>query len=212
MIKLYNEHEGQIPVGQMLSERNNTNAIVYWLSEWRRLGAKPQKEFICDFSVALISAACRTFTCSYDMNSYINVCWKIISKEDNVLLPQCYIRVDVAHVIKVVSRWKEIHASETRKKVRQFYLRSIGQLILSTHINEAKHILESICIVALSETEGHYRAKPAINTICEIRKEQLFSKFANGIQQSSIRNIIETEIDMIDDNFEVGESDYLEAY
>nr|CAD7397820.1 unnamed protein product [Timema poppensis] len=50
------KQEGQIPVVQMLSERHNSNAIAYWLTEWVRLGASVPNHVVTDDSAALIHA------------------------------------------------------------------------------------------------------------------------------------------------------------
>lgn len=46
---MLNKNEGQISVPQMLPESYNTNAIRYWLLEWRRRGVLPPKEVVTDF-------------------------------------------------------------------------------------------------------------------------------------------------------------------
>lgn len=57
---------------QMLSERHNSNAIVYWLSEWVRAGAPVPREVIVDDSAALISALCRAFGGEPSTQSYVD--------------------------------------------------------------------------------------------------------------------------------------------
>ena len=46
----------QYSVGNMVSEKHDTNSISYWLSSWIKDGAKSPSEIVCDFSLALLSA------------------------------------------------------------------------------------------------------------------------------------------------------------
>lgn len=122
-----NESEGQISVSQMLSEVHNTNAIFYWLLEWRRNGALPPKEIVTDFSMALINAVCTTFSgCSEGTSSYIQRCMNYLNKSEGYNLPSCFIRVDIAHILKFVTRWKVLNESNIRRRVKEFYVRAIG--------------------------------------------------------------------------------------
>ncbi|KAG8246653.1 hypothetical protein J6590_079136 [Homalodisca vitripennis] len=51
----------QIRVVQMLSEKQDSKTILYWLNEWQRCCA-PSKEVVTDDSKALQSAVCRSFS------------------------------------------------------------------------------------------------------------------------------------------------------
>lgn len=155
VIKLPNESEGQISVAQMLSEAHNTNAIAYWLLEWRRSGALPPKEIVIDFSMALINAVCMAFAgCSEGSSMYIQRCMNFLNKSESYKLPSCFIRVDIAHVLKFVTRWKVFNVPNIRRRVKEFYVRAIGQLSMTTDLNEAKLIIKNIFIVMLSKDEG----------------------------------------------------------
>lgn len=63
-----------VPEVQMLSERHNVNAITHWLTEWIYASAPTPKEFVSDFSLALLGALVKAFTphpphSSYSVNS-----------------------------------------------------------------------------------------------------------------------------------------------
>lgn len=178
VVSIPGEKEGQIPVGQMLSERHNANAIGYWLSEWVRLGAKPPHEFVCDYSPAFINAACRAFTGSMNRSQYIGYCFEFLRYRRN--LPKCFIRIDVSHFIKAIVNWRELH--EVHKKTKQFYIRVIGQLLLATDLVEAKALLGSIIIVASSETEGFVEGRPSQ---CETEKKTPKNYFVRNAAQPS---------------------------
>lgn len=186
VVHIPDEKEGQIPVGQMLSERHHTNAIQYWLSEWIRLGAKPPSEFVCDYSAALINAACRAFTAASNKTNYVDICYEALLRKRRV--PKCFLRIDVAHFLKSIVNWKELRS--VHKRIKQFYIRSVGQLVLCTDIQEAQELILHIIVVALSETEGSHDGQP---TPCETNKKRLLNKFSFGIQASSLENIVTLE-------------------
>lgn len=58
----------KMPVFQMLSAAQHTNAILYWLLEIRRIGSLHKKSFscpqqvVCDFDRALMDAIVRAFS------------------------------------------------------------------------------------------------------------------------------------------------------
>lgn len=141
-----------VPVVQMLSERHDVQAITRWLSEWIRAGAPIPKEAICDFSLALLGALVKAFTCHSDLKSYINECFGVLLQKKSYKLPLCFIRVDVAHFIKMICQWDCLRKKPHR--VKDFYVRSMAQLVKPQSLEEAKVLIRSIAVVALSETEG----------------------------------------------------------
>lgn len=52
----------QLPVLQMLPEKQDSNSILYWLNEWLREGAPPPKQVIIYNSPALKSSVVRSFS------------------------------------------------------------------------------------------------------------------------------------------------------
>ena len=141
-----------IPVVQMLSERHDIQAIQNWLSEWRRAGAAVPKEVVCDFSLALLGGVVKAFTLQPDLKTYIDQCFGVLMGKEYSTLPPCFVRVDVAHCIKIISRWDCLRKKGNR--VREFYLRAMAQLLQSVTMDQAKELIRSIVVVALSESEG----------------------------------------------------------
>jgi len=80
-------------------------------------------------------------------------------------LPKCYIRIDVAHFIKLYVKICKI----LNKRIRTFYLGTIGQLILCRNIIKAKQ--KSIFTIALSETDGN--SKNGHSTHCNLERIKL---------------------------------------
>lgn len=68
-------------------------------------------------------------------------------------LPQCYVRVDVAHIIKIFCRNKHLSGIKN-KQLKEFYIRGIRLLITCCEINEFEEILISLLTIIMSETNG----------------------------------------------------------
>ncbi|CAK9292640.1 unnamed protein product [Gordionus sp. m RMFG-2023] len=92
--------------------------------------------------------------------------------------PRCYIRCDVAHTIKLVTTWKCLKGKSRR--IREFYIRAVGQMIIAEDIENLRKTLYSIFVIALSEPEGNNIHNPKEITQCEIAKSWLKEKFAFG--------------------------------
>jgi len=79
-------------------------------------------------------------------------------------MPVCVIRLDIAHVMKTVARWQCFHGKASR--IKDFYMRCIGFLTTIETKNQFEHILHSLLIVALSESDDK-------DTECANRQEFL---------------------------------------
>ncbi|XP_031355882.1 uncharacterized protein LOC116180164 [Photinus pyralis] len=155
VINIPGKGKSQIPVAQMLSARHNAVAIQYWMMEFIRLGAAVPKEVVTDDSGALVSAVCRAFAKMPDTESYINKCFQFLQGEISQSdMPACYVRLDVAHILKAVGGWKELDKNRTPRLVRRFYLKGVGLLVDTCTIEAAAEIMKAILTVALSEREG----------------------------------------------------------
>ncbi len=161
-----------VPVVQMLSERHDVNAITHWLTEWIRAGAPTTKEVVSDFSLALLGALVKAFTPHPDLKTYINVCCGVLLGKQSAKVPPCFVRVDVAHCIKMISQWDCL--KKKTHHIKDFFVRSMAQLLKSQSMDDAKELLRSITIVALSEgndssqTEGnHSSGVPLISERCK---------------------------------------------
>jgi len=85
--------------------------------EWIRSGAPRPREVVCDFSRALLTAAIRSFTNYSTLEEYAYA-----FKEDN--LPVCYVRIDVAHFIKILKLFKRF--TSAYKTILFTYIRTIN--------------------------------------------------------------------------------------
>lgn len=93
-------------------------------------------------------------------------------------MPHCFIRVDVAHVLKLVTQWQCLKGKSRR--IKEFYIRSVGQLILSTSLNQARNIVRAILVVSMSETEGK-SARTGQDTASESSKNWLKTIIASSL-------------------------------
>jgi len=138
-----------VPIAQQLSEKQDMLSIYYWMASWVNTVIIPN-ECVCDYSKALLGAITRAFCNRKSLKEYNSMCFDFLTGEKS-LLPECYVRVDVAHIIHMLCRWKCLSA---RKPIKDFYVRCISLLIKSQNINMFKSALEMIIIVACANTDG----------------------------------------------------------
>lgn len=178
---------GQIPIIQMLSEKQDTQTIQNWLTQWLLCGIKVPNEVVCDFSTALIGALTRAFNNS-SMRDYTARCFDILVGK-NEILPQCYIRIDVAHMIKLFCQIPYFKGIQN-KKLKTFYVSCLRLILTSSTLNEFSEILTALLIVAKSETDGW--VKDTIDTPAE-------SLLLEKIKNSTVENYADT-VDTDNDN------------
>lgn len=135
---------GQFSVGQMISEAHDTNSILNFWMNWLKYGFAPPLEVVMDSSRALMTATITALTPYKTIDNYCKAC---IS--DNP--PKCYIRIDVAHFIKMYATFLK----NSPRPIKVFYMACIGCLIESTSIDYAEELLENIFMVALSPKSGN---------------------------------------------------------
>lgn len=142
----------QVPVFSMLSERHDANFIYFWLTEWLRLGGSVPKEFTSDMSLALLIAAARAFANHSSLNSYIDTLFKCITSSNFNLVPNCFVRIDINHLMKNVASSPAF--GRVRPKVKEFFVRCVAELVKITNIEMARLHIYDVLMVAHSQTEG----------------------------------------------------------
>jgi len=156
---------GQIPITQMLSEKQDVLTIFNWLARWKTLAKKSPNEAVCDFSMALLGAMSMAFCKIFGIKTYVDICFEVISG-NHTKLPDCYIRIDVAHIIKIFCRNKHLQGKQNRS-LKSFYVRGMRHLITSTTLDQFKEVLTALLNVMLSETDGwteNFIATPSENS------------------------------------------------
>lgn len=135
-------------------------------------------EVVTDMSIALISACVRTFTPYNSLANYLDFCYSYLITHDHHKHPsnnlRCYLRTDVAHVIRIICGWHCLKSALRRS--RHFYKRCMGQLIQARNIKDVRVITRNIFTVALNETDGFVQNKL---TPCSVSKNFLRNLIGN---------------------------------
>lgn len=143
---------GNFPVFQMVSAKQDASLISYFLSEIVRDGAPIPRIVVTDFEKAILIAIARIFANCIDLRHYLQICYNIINNKDFNNVPQCYIRLDVSHFINIIAKWECLRGKAP--KIRQFFLRCLGQAYQMENFTVVHNFLQSVLIVALSEEIG----------------------------------------------------------
>jgi len=177
----------QTSVVQMLSERHNANAIHYWLSEWLKSVPRP-KEVVCDFSVALLNGIIRSFSNSRNITEYVEASYMLLTNSEKTPPPSCFIRVDVAHCINIICKWDCFRGRA--KRLKDFYVRMVAQVIQSQSLDDVKHLLVSILVIAQCETEGCSSSTESLIS-STVFKDWAMKTLARNPTASNITNVTE---------------------
>lgn len=156
---------GQFIAAQGIHERQAAICISDFLIDWATAAGIHPREFVSDSSKALLMGAIRSYTGHATIDEYANAC-------NNRVLPTCYVRIDVAHFIKMYANLLK----SVPRRIQNFYLAVLGQFIQVRNIADATKMLQSLLIVSRSETDGNLPCGEL--TQCEIH-----------------RNLLEAEID-----------------
>lgn len=116
----------------------------------------PPKEAVTDSSRDLLTAIVRTFAGFTTIEKYCDAYLK-----SN--LPDCFVRIDVAHFIK---NYADALKSEQRL-IKIFYLAVLGKIIVAQNLDTAADIIKAVLTVAQSETSGQ-SVKAESESICSI--------------------------------------------
>jgi len=122
----------------------------------------------------------RSFSGHLTVEDYVDACKK-------VHVPDCYVRIDVAHFIKKYASFLK----DVRIRVKQFYLALLSQLILCRNEEMAKTILTSILVIARSETEGV--TQNGTLSICEEHKIKIKSLMSSTTEENLFENVEDEE-------------------
>lgn len=142
-------------VTNMVTEKHNNLSISNWLLNWISSDVKKPKETVCDNSLALLSAIVQSFTQFSSLQVYVRVCSDLLTQElssNSHLIPWCFVRIDVAHFIKICTKWSPLKT--VSRRVREIFLRVIGLLIKCKSLKEAHSLLHSLFVVLINETNG----------------------------------------------------------
>lgn len=114
--------EFQVSILQMISEKQNIFTIYLWLQSWLNDGVLAPQETVTDCSMALLGAIARAFCGGITVNFYVNTCLEILLHGKSACHLQCYMRVDIPYLIKLVCRWKCWQGIKSHH-LKQFFVR-----------------------------------------------------------------------------------------
>jgi len=164
----------------MLSERHSNLAIARWLGQWCACDVPKPKESVCDNSLALLSAIAQSFTQYSSLQDYVRMCADLLTGRivsEVQWIPRCFIRIDIAHFIKIACKWGPLKSCPRR--VREVVLRAVGLLIKSQSLTEIRSMLLSLFVVLINETDGIDINKQK-STPCEEHKQRLIQATSIG--------------------------------
>lgn len=116
--------EFQVSILQMISEKQNTFIIYSWLTLWLNDGVLAPQETVTDYSMALLGAIARAFCGGITLQLYVKISLEMLLYGKSLTSDhlKCYIRIDIAHLIKVVCRWKCWQGIKTQN-LKQFFVK-----------------------------------------------------------------------------------------
>ena len=113
-------------------------------------GAPRQNEAECDYSQTLISALCMAFN-NQPPKIYVASQFRAIKDgRCEIDRPATFIRIDVAHLMHLVTGWKCFQRL-TQTEVKVFYTFCVGLLVDSTTLTEFEEIFSLTCVVAVQK-------------------------------------------------------------
>lgn len=179
-----------VTILSMLSEQHDSTSIYLWLKRWLQCGIKAPKLVICDQSLALMSALVHAFTQFQTLENYLEACFSIIVKNQNIAIPCCMIKNDINHFIHLITQWSPLKDTKF-PRTKQIVIRTMALLVYTTSINEAEKILESLFNIILSKYDGKVisiKGTSLEDTPCAKSKKYLQSLISSS------------DIDLIDTN------------
>lgn len=185
-------------ISNMISERHDHVVVCNWLTQWLSNDVSSPKETVCDQSLALLSAVVKCFTQYSSLSDCINACADIVFKKlptNSRWIPNCYVRTDVAHFIKLVCKWTPLKT--VPKRVKAIILRTIYLLVKCQSLDDMRSLISSLFIVLLNETDGN-SIITGIETPCEKHRKYLIQATSTGLfhfedEFNSILSTVENE-------------------
>jgi len=156
------------------------------------------KHTVCDQSLALLSAIVQCFTQYSSLRDYLTVCAELLKERiavDSHWIPRCFVRIDVAHFVKLASKW--IPLKNITRLAKEMVLRTVGLLIKSKSLLEMRLLLLSLFVLFINETNGADK-ETGEETPCEQYKNILTEATSTGFvdiqkQFDDIIGVSETE-------------------
>lgn len=90
----------------MISSRHDANWLAHWMREFLRTGGHPPKQFVSDFSLALLNAGNLDFN-ERRLTKFVDDCFQQLTTASKIPSSEkmCMLHIDIVHLIKLVTRW-----------------------------------------------------------------------------------------------------------
>lgn len=124
--------------------------MKHLLDQSKKAGAPPVRQIVTDGSKALQNALSLSYNdCSFSV--YLDDCHEVAKGIKSNMLP-CFIRSDIAHLIKSVTRWACF--AKDQENVKDFYIRIIGFLSKISNYEEFMKVVFYVFLVCQSPKVG----------------------------------------------------------
>lgn len=178
---VYDEKPGHsFTVTNMLTERHTNVSICNWLMQWAACDVPKPKQTVCDNSLALLSAITQSFTQFSNLQDYVRMCADLLTNQTDLdphWVPKCFLRIDVAHFIKIACKW--VPLKSVPRRVREIILRAVGLMIKSKSLYDIRAMLLTLFVVITNETDG-VNIYTKLETPCEQHKTRLLQATSTG--------------------------------
>lgn len=126
--------ETTLPIYQMISSRHDANWLVHWMREFFRTGGHPPKQFVSDFSLALLNGGRFAFN-ERKLTKFVDDCFQQLTTASEMPPSEkmCILRIDI---IKLVTRWPCLKKDLSLK---HFFVRCVGILTNQTSVEEFRY-------------------------------------------------------------------------
>ncbi|KAJ1518804.1 hypothetical protein ONE63_011579 [Megalurothrips usitatus] len=141
-----------VPLNQLLSERQDSNTLAFWLNESLRRGARVPNEMVSDDSPAIINALSRSVAGCSSAQDYKSKCFLYLMNSSQTL-PRCYLRKDLAHFINNARKWP-LWTQVNNPLVKKHCLHFLGLLIDSRTLKNFQEVLEKFLTILYAATIG----------------------------------------------------------
>lgn len=201
LLCLKNDNGVSIPIGQMLSASQDSVTISFFLQKWIRDFGSPD-EIVVDDSKALqraIVLSCTRFRSACD---YLNASFSVLEGRKEKL-PECYIRLDITHYIKNLTKDKIFQKVD--KRLKHFYLSILGVLLQCEDYAAIKKIVKDTLLIANYPIFGECNnvevpsgaAFKNINTVIQTHDVSLPEHSEDSEQHEQIDEIEEENVSLL---------------
>lgn len=220
-VVLSNINNTIVPLAQVISERNDTNFLKFWLTDWLKSGAKIPRKITLDRGRALLNAVSLAFN-QVSYTDYNDYCLILINNKGSRDKLKTQIKIDIAHLIHCVTRWKCFEKSSSAAK--SLFTRCIGYMSTLDRLDYLNRMLQSMMTVAKSKYADK-KCQVSQNELIEAIRtfemqqhtsrnhsttqdfEEDFIEELNEENSSLMTKFIKNQIDVVDSNLQVNEMD-----